>query len=174
YTDPTIRDLLDARGVSSATYLGGLDAGCSPGLGYPYCVDLTDDPFLFSADARPARDLTSFEADIQNGRLPAVTLLRALATLSEHPWDGPSGGVTAGQNQFIKPALDAINGSPYWKSTLVLITWDEGGGFYDHVQPPARFADGCALPTTPLWTDGTPHGRNDCTLVDASHLADGG
>jgi phospholipase C len=115
-----------------------------------------------------------FEADLQNGTLPKVTLLRALGTLSEHPWDGPSGGVTAGQNQFIKPALDAINASAFWKNTLVLITWDEGGGFYDHIQPPSRFADGCALPTTPLWTDGTPHGRNDCALVDASHLADGG
>lgn len=174
YTDPTIADLLDARGVTWAAYLGGLDQGCSSGLGYPYCVDLTDNPFLFSANAKPSRDLDEFEADILAGKLPAVTLLRAVGTLSEHPWDGPSGGVTGGQNQFIKPAIDAINASPYWKSTLILITWDEGGGFYDHVQPPSRLADGCALPTTPLWDTGTPSGRGDCKLVSASHLPDGG
>src|SRR5258706_15106322 len=119
--------------------MGGLSAGCASGQSYPDCVDLTDNPFAFSARRRgdPAvlRDLNQFAADLQAGTLPTVSLLRALGIDSEHP--GSSGGdITAGQNNFIKPALDAINASRYAGNTLVLITWDEGGGFYDHDPPP--------------------------------------
>ena len=172
YADQTLGDLLDARGLSWAVYLGGLAAGCPPGGGYPDCADLTDDPYAFYAHSlHRQRDLGAFESDLENGTLPAVSLLRALGTSSEHPEDGAGGDITAGQNRFIKPALDALNASPYWRKTLVLITWDEGGGFHDHVPPPMALADGCALPTTPL--DGGP-GRNACALTDQSHLSDGG
>jgi phospholipase C len=173
YTDPTVGDLLDASGVTWGVYLGGLDAGCKPGEIYPFCVDLTDDPFVFSA-SNHLHDLSQFESDLQGGTLPAFSLVRAIGTASEHPEDVSGGSITAGENLFIKPMLDAINGSPYWRDTLVLITWDEGGGFYDHVPPPMAMADGCALPTTPVWSAGTPGGAGPCQLIDASHLTDGG
>ena len=37
---------------------------------------------------------------------------------------------------FVTQVVDAIEGSPYAKDTLVLVTWDESGGFFDHVSPP--------------------------------------
>ena len=178
YTDKTLGDLLDARGVTWAVYLGGLDQGCVQGQGYPECVDTTDNPYTFTAryqgDRRVQRDLRAFSSDLAHGTLPAVSLLRALGSSSEHPESGAGGAITAGENGFIKASLDALNASPAAASTLVLITWDESGGFYDHVSPPQAFPDGCALPTTPVWSGGAPPGRNACALVDASHLADGG
>jgi phospholipase C len=180
YDDLTIGDLLDAKSVSWSVYMGGLNAGCGWDQYYPYCVDPTDNPFAFSSRHRgdPAvlRDLSQFSDDLKDGALPAVSLLRALGTQSEHPEKTIGGGkITDGENGFIKPVLDAINTSQYANNTLVLITWDEGGGWYDHVAPPMALADGCALPTTPVWSKGDrPSGGGNCGLIDFSTLPGGG
>jgi len=52
--------------------------------------------------------------------------------LNEHP-GGPS--VCAGENWTIEH-VNAIMDSKYWKSTAIIIVWDDFGGFYDHVPPP--------------------------------------
>jgi phospholipase C len=51
---------------------------------------------------------------------------------SEHPLDNVASG-----EGFIKAAYEAIRNSPVWESSLLIVTWDEHGGFYDHVAPPA-------------------------------------
>ncbi len=52
---------------------------------------------------------------------------------SQHPLDG----VTEGE-RLIKTVYEALRGSPRWETSLLIITWDEHGGFYDHVaSPPA-------------------------------------
>ena len=48
----------------------------------------------------------------------------------------PSGSVAAGE-RFIKATYEAIRNSPLWPSSLLIVTWDEHGGFYDHYPPPA-------------------------------------
>jgi phospholipase C len=48
----------------------------------------------------------------------------------------PSGSVAAGE-RFIKATYETIRSSPLWPDSLLIITWDEHGGFYDHVAPPA-------------------------------------
>src|SRR5580700_8504501 len=50
---------------------------------------------------------------------------------SQHPLDGVTGG-----EALIKAAYQAIRNSPLWESSMFIITWDEHGGFYDHVAPP--------------------------------------
>ena len=45
------------------------------------------------------------------------------------------GSVAAGE-RFIKATYEAIRNSPVWEKSLLIITWDEHGGFYDHVIPP--------------------------------------
>jgi phospholipase C len=50
---------------------------------------------------------------------------------SQHPLDGVTGG-----EALIKATYEAIRASPLWESSLLIITWDEHGGFYDHVDPP--------------------------------------
>jgi phospholipase C len=48
----------------------------------------------------------------------------------------PRGGVAAGE-RLIKKVYEAIRNSPHWNSSMLIITYDEHGGFYDHVAPPA-------------------------------------
>jgi phospholipase C len=63
---------------------------------------------------------------------------------SQHPEDDPSGG-----EGLIKAVYEAIRNSPVWNTSLLVIVYDEHGGFYDHVKP------GCAIPPG----DGIPEGQ---------------
>jgi phospholipase C len=56
---------------------------------------------------------------------------------SQHPMDG----VTLGE-ALIKTVYEAIRNSPHWENSLLIVTWDEHGGFYDHVAPPAAVPPG--------------------------------
>ncbi|WP_224371213.1 alkaline phosphatase family protein [Hyalangium versicolor] len=56
---------------------------------------------------------------------------------SQHPLDDITGG-----ERLIKETYEAIRSSPHWETSLLIITWDEHGGFYDHVAPPSAIAPG--------------------------------
>ena len=56
---------------------------------------------------------------------------------SQHPLDDAAGG-----EALIKHVYEAIRNSPLWEKSLLIVTWDEHGGFYDHVIPPAAIAPG--------------------------------
>jgi phospholipase C len=56
---------------------------------------------------------------------------------SQHPLDGVAGG-----EALIKATYEAIRNSPIWDFSLFIITWDEHGGFYDHVAPPSAIPPG--------------------------------
>ncbi len=56
---------------------------------------------------------------------------------SQHPMDD----VTSGE-RFVKSVYESIRSSPHWEKSLLIITYDEHGGFYDHVIPPAAVAPG--------------------------------
>jgi phospholipase C len=60
---------------------------------------------------------------------------------SQHPLDD----VTRGES-LIKFTYEAVRNSPIWNSSLLIITWDEHGGFYDHVAPPGAVAPGDTVP----------------------------
>ncbi len=81
--------------------------------------------------------------DIEDGRLPPVTWVTPRFELSEHP----EYSFCHGQNWSTK-VVNAIMDSPMWKDTAIFITWDDYGGFYDHVPPPQvdRFGFGIRVP----------------------------
>ncbi|WP_202874872.1 phosphocholine-specific phospholipase C [Kribbella albertanoniae] len=84
--------------------------------------------------ARVAADqlVPAFADDINNGRLPAVSWIVAPEPKCEHPAWGPAEGAN-----FTKEILDKLASNPeVWNKTLVLITYDENDGFFDHVPPP--------------------------------------
>jgi phospholipase C len=56
---------------------------------------------------------------------------------SQHPMDGVAPG-----EALIKQVYEAIRNSPHWDTSLLIITWDEHGGFYDHVEPPPAIRPG--------------------------------
>ena len=155
YTDPTIADLLEKAGVTWGWYSEGygvmaqavMTGGC-PMSGPSDCAfgggtfdcgyDPSDNPFAYYKDLAddPAhfKDYSAFATDLSGGTLPAVSYIKALEYKTEHPGFGNliSAGVT-----FVGAAIAAIEASSYAPNTLVLVTWDEGGGFFDHVPPPA-------------------------------------
>jgi phospholipase C len=72
-------------------------------------------------------------ADIKAARLPTVSWVYGDGTpnYSEHPLQN----VTA-SHQFSVQVVEAIAASPLWANTMIFITWDDWGGWYDHVAPP--------------------------------------
>jgi len=75
----------------------------------------------------------AFLADLRNGRLPEVSWLVPPSIYDEHPGNGKS--VCAGENWTVQQ-INALMRSPYWRSTVVVVVWDDFGGFYDPVAPP--------------------------------------
>jgi phospholipase C len=81
-----------------------------------------------------------FLTDVQTGNLATVSWVTPRNTNSDHPPQS----IMAGQD-FIAQEVSAIMQSPYWNNTVIFVTWDDWGGFYDHVNPQALDADGLGL-----------------------------
>jgi phospholipase C len=81
--------------------------------------------------------------------LPQVSYVIPPHIFNEHPWSAnePT-SMCAGENWTIR-YLDALMRGPDWRHTAVFITWDDFGGFYDHVKPP-RVDDLGLGPRVPL------------------------
>lgn len=116
-------DLLEERGISWRYYLGENE--------YVKTMDMIRH-VRFGPMYENVADDESFLVDLENGRLPAVSWLIPDVEESEHP---AHGSMCEGENWTVQ-TLNAIMRSPYWKSTAVVLTWDDFGGFYDHVPPP--------------------------------------
>jgi phospholipase C len=86
------------------------------------------------------KSLTQFYADVRTGRLPAVSWVTPNGAVSEHP----PGLISAGQT-YVTGLINAIMQSPDWASTAIFLTWDDWGGFYDHVAPPRVDEQGYGL-----------------------------
>jgi phospholipase C len=97
----------------------------------------SDNPFQFYtqfADNRTyMKDYAELASDISASKLPSVSFVKALQYKNEHPGYGTT--ISAGVG-FVKSVASEIAASAYANDTLVLVTWDEGGGFFDHVKPP--------------------------------------
>lgn len=85
------------------------------------------------------RDAEDFFEDLRGGRLPSVSFVKATGIHDEHPADSaPRWG-----EQWVQRLLQAVGESPLWGRVAVVMTYDEGGGFWDHVPPPRPDAYGC-------------------------------
>lgn len=77
-----------------------------------------------------------FIPDVEHGKLAPVTWVNPPAPYNEHPiLPHRSQSMCAGENWTVA-AMNAIQRSQYWRSTAVVIIWDDFGGFYDHAVPP--------------------------------------
>ena len=70
--------------------------------------------------------------DIQNGQLSSVSWVIPNGTASDHPGNNTQGP------SWVASIVNAIGESRYWADTAIIITWDDWGGWYDHVPPPLR------------------------------------
>jgi len=165
---PTIGDRLNAAKVSWKWYSGGWDnallstASNPANNGSPLPNGPVDplfqwhhQPFAYydnfapwkngvrnSVSAAHLQDEARFFQDLRAERLPAVSFIKPLGPNNEHPGYA---GLLQGQ-QHVADIVSAVQGSDYWEDTLIIVTYDEHGGRWDHVTPPT--ANG-------IWGDGT-------------------
>jgi phospholipase C len=107
----------------------------------------------------------SFASVLASGQIGNVTWIQAAPSTSEHP---ALGGVSHGAD-WTRQVVNAIAASPYWDTCAILITWDDWGGFYDHVAPPQvdRFGLGFRVPAIVV-SPWAKKGLVDHTLHDHS------
>jgi phospholipase C len=79
------------------------------------------------------RPVDEFLQAAKDGALPQVSWLAPTANVSEHP-SGPA-TIQTGM-AYVTRLVNAVMESPNWDSTAIFVTWDDWGGFYDHVVPP--------------------------------------
>ena len=72
-----------------------------------------------------------FVSDVSHGTLADITWLTTEVPTSDHP----PASICAGENWTVRQ-INAIMSSKFWKSTAIVLAWDDFGGFYDHVAPP--------------------------------------
>jgi phospholipase C len=153
----TIGDRMDAANVSWKWYSGGWNnalAGHPDALfqfhhqpfGYyanyaPFNPDGTLNPAHTGPNAH-LQDEQNFFSDVIHSKLPAVSFIKPLGQNNEHP-----GYASLLQGQLhVASLVFAIQNSSYWKDTVIIITYDEHGGRWDHVAPPVM-EDGWGLGT---------------------------
>ncbi|MBV8048715.1 MAG: acid phosphatase [Paludibacterium sp.] len=160
-THDTIGDLLSHKGVSWTWYAGAWQAALD-GKGGPDAPNFQyhHQPFNYfqryapgtAARAQHLRDAglgdspmsNHFLADIEAGKLPAVAFYKPQGNLNLHAGysDVESG------DRHVANVLGYLKNSPQWKHMVVVITYDENGGWWDHVAPPKgdRFGPGSRIP----------------------------
>jgi phospholipase C len=84
--------------------------------------------------------LQDFYRAAHDGTLPAVSWITPSQAVSEHP----PALVSRGQ-AYVTSLVDAVMRSKDWSSTAIFLSWDDWGGFYDHVEPPHVDAQGYGL-----------------------------
>jgi acid phosphatase len=148
-TAPTIGDRLRERGVSWAWYAGGWNDATA---GRPAKLfQFHHQPFAYFARYAPGtpernhrNDEADFFADLAAGSLPAVAFVKPIGEDNEHPGYAT---LAAGQRHIAR-LVKAVQDSSVWPHTVIIVTYDEHGGRWDHVPPPVidRWGPGQRVP----------------------------
>jgi phospholipase C len=136
---PALTDVLDTNNLSWKYYAplegsiwtapNGINHMCGPDRPPPnasHCIgaEWTSHVVIEGSGAQ-------IVADIQNGQLPAVTWIIPDGGASDHPGGGGLGP------SWVASIVNVIGQSQYWADTAIIVTWDDWGGWYDHVPPPS-------------------------------------
>ncbi|MGG1401645.1 alkaline phosphatase family protein [Bacillus salipaludis] len=140
-TYKNIGDELSASNQSWAWYAGGWDAAkADPASAEAKTYSPHHNPFQYFQNYEDGKydnnlkDYNNFAKDIDNGNLPSVSFIKAGYGDDEHPGTGNQS--TPSAEEFTVDTINKIMSSPYWKDTAIIVTYDEGGGFFDHIAPP--------------------------------------
>jgi acid phosphatase len=201
-TAPTIGDRLSGAGVDWAWYSGGWDNangnvggpgwtnGTTPGTCtsprtatgavYPNCPDATfqyhHQPFNYFANYAPGtaaraahlRDEVEFVAAAKSGHLKPVSFIKPVGEENEHPGYASE---DAGSRHLVD-LVKAVENGPDADNTLIVVTYDEFGGQWDHVAPPSgrhavadQWGPGTRIPALLI----SPQLRHSFSVDHASH-----
>ena len=164
---PTIGDRLSRKDISWKWYSGGWDNALASTASNPANNGVVPpnppvdplfqwhhQPFAYYDNYAPFKngvrnpvsaahlqDENDFFLDLKTEHLPAVAFIKALGPDNEHPGYA---GLLQGQ-QHVADLVSAVKDSDYWEDTLIVVTYDEHGGRWDHVTPPV----------TGIWGNGT-------------------
>jgi acid phosphatase len=158
---PNIGNRLDDAGINWRWYSGGWNEALANNVAantdlfqfhhQPFAYYTKYAPFLMPAPAanytsspplNPAttgpkahlQDETDFFADVASGKLPPVSFVKPIGKDNEHP--GYADEVTG--QQHVADLVKAVQQSKIWKDCIIIVTYDENGGRWDHVPPPVR------------------------------------
>jgi phospholipase C len=131
---PTLGDLLTEAGVSWKMYapaVGTYDGGFQGSGGYIWTVY---DAIRHMRDSdewkKHVVPTEEFAIDAKAGNLPSVVWISTPSPVSEHP----PASTCEGENWTVS-LIQALAAGPSWNDSAMFITWDDFGGFYDHVPP---------------------------------------
>jgi len=157
-TQTNIGDLLNAKGLSWAWYAGAWNQALALTTATPYSQPPSNNasnpppvvptfqfhhqPFNYFAEFDPVahaaeraahlKDYDDLVAAAEAGTLPAVTFYKPQGNLNQHAgYTNISEGDT-----HIADLIATLRSSPQWRHMLIVVTWDENGGWWDHVAPP--------------------------------------
>lgn len=137
FDHPTLTDLLDQKTISWKYYTpsagsiwtapNAISHMCGPNATPPNATACTGSDWVNHV----VLNQTQILSDIINGQLPAVSWVIPDGDESDHALantgEGPS---------WVASVVNAIGSSQYWANSAIIITWDDWGGWYDHVAPP--------------------------------------
>ncbi|MBV9102422.1 MAG: hypothetical protein JO060_02465, partial [Candidatus Eremiobacteraeota bacterium] len=129
----TIADLLVAKGRTWRFYIDATSATSSYVSSFAVIKHIRNDPAQWANVISPA---TTILSDAQNGTLPNVSYVVGSFANSDH-----AGQTVPSSNgpSWVTSLVNGIGTSPSWGSTAILLTYDDWGGWYDEVSPPASF-----------------------------------
>jgi len=171
--EPTIGDRLSEKNISWAWYSGGWNDALAGKADKTF--QFHHQPFAYfkkyadgtAAKKEHLKDGADFIVDIKNDKLPAVSFYKPLGEFNLHPGYA---NLTNG-DAHIASILKSIEDSPAWKNTVIIVTFDENGGYWDHVSPPKidRWGPGSRVPTIII----SPFARKgfvDHTIYDTTSI----
>ncbi|HLK32110.1 MAG TPA: alkaline phosphatase family protein [Terriglobales bacterium] len=154
-TSETIIQLLQDNGISWKIYVHPDAKGCAtPACLYAqsYLNQFTYGQYVLNHMPNQFASTTQLMSDIQNGTLPQVAFVEPASevALDEHSSDDDVTNPPNVQSgaAYVSSFINTLMNSPSWKDSVFILTYDEGGGFYDHVPPqPATPPDSIEYPT---------------------------
>ncbi len=124
----TLGDILDQHGISWKYY-----APPRGNAGYIWSTYDAINHIRNGSDwTNNVVDYKQFATDAASGNLPAVSWLVQPGNVSDHP----PYSICAGENWSVQEINAVMNNASLWAHTAIILTWDDWGGFYDHVVPP--------------------------------------
>jgi phospholipase C len=140
YEHPTLTDELNAKGINWKYYAptpgsiwtapNAIQHMCGPNDPPPNGTKCTGSDWVNNVSLQSVQNPAPILRDIANNKLPTVSWVIPNAKNSDHAGETDGGGPS-----WVASIVNAIGNSSYWANTAILITWDDWGGWYDHVQP---------------------------------------